>query len=207
MIYREDSDTTHHDFAVVCSKIYGTLVVKNVVHVFPLQNHGWGENKLVHLVERILLYRTVNVSYLVHSNFIREFFEYLLVLVVNKVSQKVSEFFVVSRYSDAAFHEESEYAIRFEIRKNICRDFSIFLRKSYQNFSKLKRRGQQYLAYISMNIGVKLKTFLPKCSAKDALQTLKVAANSDEVAGLTGDFIWTHPYTFPKYVFPMSWTR
>ena len=195
MIYREDSDTTHHDFAVVCSKIYGIVVVKNVVHVFPLQNHGWGENKLVHLVERILLYRTVYVSYLVHSNFIREFFEYLLVLVVNKVSQKVSEFFVVSRYSDAAFHEESEYAIGFEIRKNICRDFSIFLRKSYQNFSKLKRRRQQNFAFISMNIGVKLKTFLPKCSAKDALQTLKVAANSDEVAGLTGDFIWTHPYS------------
>ena len=194
MIYREDSDTTHHDFAVVCSKIYGIVVVKNVVHVFPLQNHGWGENKLVHLVERILLYRTVYVSYLVHSNFIREFFEYLLVLVVNKVSQKVSEFFVVSRYSDAAFHEESEYAIGFEIRKNICRDFSIFLRKSYQNFSKLKRRRQQNFAFISMNIGVTLKTFLPKCSAKDALQTLKVAANSDEVTGLTGDFIWTHPY-------------
>ena len=136
MIYREDSDTTHHDFAVVCSKIYGIVVVKNVVPVFPVQNHGWGENKLVHLVERILLYRTVYVSYLVHSNFIREFFEYLLVLVVNKVPQKVSEFFVVSRYSDAAFHEESEYAIDFEIRKNNCRDFSIFLRKSYQNFPK-----------------------------------------------------------------------
>ena len=88
----------------------------------------------MHLVERILLYRTVYVSYLVHSNFMREFFEYLLVLVVNKVPQKVSKFFVVSIYSDAAFHGESQYAIGFKIRKNNCRDFSIFLRKSYQNF-------------------------------------------------------------------------
>ena len=116
----------------------------------------------MHLVERVLLYRTLYVSYLVHSNFIREFFEYLLVLVVNKVPQKVSEFFVVSRYSDAAFHEESEYAFDFEIRKNNCRDFSIFLRKSYQNFSKLKRRRQQNFAFISMKIGIKLKTFFTK---------------------------------------------
>jgi len=37
---------------------------------------------------------------------------------------------------------------------------------------------------------------LPKWSAKKALQILKVSSNSKEVAGLTGDFWWKHPYKY-----------
>jgi hypothetical protein len=96
------------------------MVAKGIVDVPCTQDSSCGENKLVHVVEQVLLYRTTLANILVYSTFLIKFFKHFYEVVLHIVRKgtpkKSLKILLISTDSDAVFHEESEYAIGFMIR-------------------------------------------------------------------------------------------
>ena len=133
--------------------------------------------------------------------FLIKFFIHPRWLLLHTVSQKVIEklegIFWTPIDSDAVFHEESEYVIGLMIwltNDDVSSVFPHYLKLfSCKKPQKMTKIGKSISTVYQWRYGQIKKSFLAKWSARRALQTLKVSSNSDEVAGLTGDFPWIHP--------------
>jgi len=152
-----------------------------------------------HFVEQVMLYRTAYVTFLLHSNFLIDFFKHLSSLSQHKNRTKTDEsFFWFLQMLMQFLMRNQNIILVLWFEQVIIAHYQVFGERVFKKMQKLRKYFDSIWLISQRKQRRNPNYLLPKWSARKALQTLKVSSNLKKFTVRAGWFLVDTPIYIHK---------